>query len=348
MGLILVFDMDQTILDSSNPELFDKPYSPQGHLYLKKIIKEGLNWNIVNILKRAAKLRPSGKVTAICLLTNNSNATLVSAVDEVLYDETASKGKYKSYSTNVNDKTMPDKPYFFDSIMMRQHSSRPKTIDNNPPKRLVDILHMLAFLGISDPGAEAMKDIYFFDDIGSHALRAEFNFMSSGKYKDHYIQITPPYRTGINDTTDYNPILHSLANLDKEQPTLPPIEKPLRSGPVITKFTIPKQYPTVEPYQPTGKYPTISKYPTVEPYNAQPPPLKRAQSFQTVGPSVYKPSNVRLPQEQTIHKKPTVPRASLMNAFKPPSSAATGGSRTRASRKTRARHGRRRLTRRRK
>jgi len=220
---------------------------------------------------------------------------------------------------------------------MRQHSSRPKTIDNNPPKRLVDILHMLAFLGVSDPGSEAMKDIYFFDDIGSHALRGEFNFMSSGKYKDHYIQITPPYRSDTDDTTDYKPILHTLANLDKEQPTLPPIAKPLRSGPVITKFTIPKQYPTVEPYQPG------------------PPPLRRYPSFQTIGkfpsagPTIYNPSsNLRVPQEQTIHKKPSVSRPSLMNTFKPPSSADIGGSRTKRSRKTRTRYGRRRLTRRRK
>ena len=330
--------MDQTILDSSDPYLFKIPNGPEEYTVLKERIRQGLNWNIINIIKRAVKLRPSGKVTAICLLTNNSSTILVSAVDEVLYDETGSKGKYKSYKGNANDRTMPDKPYFFDSIMMRQHSSRPRTIDNNPPKRLVDIITMMKFLGVKDTGIETMKDIYFFDDIGSHALRGEFNFMSEGKYKDHYIQITPPYSRDIDDTTDYNPILHALANLDNEQPTLSPIPKSLRRGPVITHYTIPRQYPTVEKYQPTAKYPVVEKY------QAQPPPLRKPQSFQSMatsaGPILYNTSsiepNLRVPpQEKTIHKKPNISRPPLMNAFKPPSSAAKTVNKKGGSRKTR-------------
>lgn len=325
MGLILVFDMDQTILDSSDRYLFERPATPEAHVILKEKIRLGLNWNVVNIIKRAAKLRPD-KVSAICLLTNNSSTILVSAVDEVLYDETGSKGKYKTYRGNANDRTMPDKPYFFDSIMMRQHSSRPKTIDNNPPKRLIDVLNMLNFIGIQ-AGPDSIKDVYFFDDIGTHALRPEFNFMSDGKYKDHYIHITPPYRTGVLDTTNYNPILHALANLDMEQPTLPPLPKSFRRD-----YTIPRQ-PQAQ---------------------IQPPPLRKLQSLPSMPPSPpnrYRPrSNTRVnennlqlpppPQEQSVRKKESRVRSSLLGAFAPPSK---GG-----SRKTRARHRRGRLTRRRK
>lgn len=326
MGLVLVFDMDQTILDSSDRYLFERPATPEAHVILKEKIRLGLNWNVVNIIKRAAKLRPSGKVSAICLLTNNSSTILVSAVDEVLYEETGSKGKYKTYRGNANDRTMPDKPYFFDSIMMRQHSSRPKTVDNNPPKRLVDVLNMLNFIGI-EAGPDSIKDVYFFDDIGTHALRPEFNFMSEGKYKDHYIQITPPYHTGVVDTTNYNPILHALANLDMEQPSLPALPKSLRRD-----YTIPRQL--------QGQW------------NKQAPPLRKLQSLPSMPPppnryrarsnTKVNENNLQLPpppQDQSVHKKPTVPRTSLMNAFKPP----TGG-----SRKTRTRHRRGRLTRRRK
>jgi len=96
MGLILVFDMDQTILDSSDPYLFERPPTPEAHIILKEKIRLALNWNVVNLMKRAAKLRPSGQVSAICLLTNNSSTILVSAVDEVLFEETGSKGKYKT------------------------------------------------------------------------------------------------------------------------------------------------------------------------------------------------------------------------------------------------------------
>lgn len=313
MGLVLVFDMDQTILDSSDPYLFERPNTPEAHVILKEKIRQGLNWNVVNIIKRAAKLRPD-KVSAICLLTNNSSTILVSAVDEVLYEETGSKGKYKTYRGNANDRTMPDKPYFFDSIMMRQHSSRPKTIDNNPPKRLLDVLNMLEFIGIK-AGPDSIKDVFFFDDIGTHALRPEFNFMSDGKYKDHYIQITPPYRTDIIDKTDYNPILHTLANLDKEQPTLPPLPKSFRRGPVITYYRLPKTSP--------GKLPSYS-----------PPPLTayRGRSNTRVNNN-----NLTLPpplQEQSVRKKPSFARASLIDAFNPPNGR--GG-----SRKTRKRDNRR-------
>lgn len=317
MGLVLVFDMDQTILDSSDPYLFERPNTPEAHVILKEKIRQGLNWNVVNIIKRASKLRPD-KVSAIYLLTNNSSTILVSAVDEVLYEETGSKGKYKTYRGNANDRTMPDKPYFFDSIMMRQHSSRPKTIDNNPPKRLVDVLNMLHFIGIK-AGPDTIKDVFFFDDIGTHALRPEFNFMSDGKYKDHYIQITPPYRTDLTDRTDYNPILHALANLDKGQPTLPPLPKSFRRGPSITYYKIPR---TTAPLPSAGPPP-----PT--PYRDRSNAKVNANNLGLPPP----------PQEQSVHKKPTLARASLMNAFKPPNPK--GG-----SRKTRKRNGCSRFTRR--
>ena len=327
MGLVLVFDMDQTILDSSDPYLFERPPTPEAHIILKEKIRLALNWNVVNLMKRAAKLRPSGQVSAICLLTNNSSTILVSAVDEVLYEEIGSMGKYKTYRGNANDRTMPDKPYFFDSIMMRQHSSRPKTVDNNPPKRLIDVLNMLQFIGI-EAGPESIKDIYFFDDIGTHALRPEFNFMSDGKYKDHYIQIVPPYNKYLEDTTDYRPILHALAALDREQPQLPNIKSKFRHSTYrkpLSVQTLPRG--TVYTY---GKPNASGKLPSAPPV---PPTPYRNRSNTRVNEN-----NLGLPpppQEQTIRKK-TVARSSVMNAFK-------GG-----SRKTRKRNWRRRLTRRRK
>jgi len=313
MGLILVFDMDQTILDSSDPYLFERPAGPEALVILKRKIKESLNWNVVNIIKRAAKLRPD-KVSAICLLTNNSSYILVSAVDEVLYEETGSKGRYKTYRGNVNDQGMPprDKPYFFDSIMMRQHSTRPKTIDDNPPKRLLDVLNMMRYIGIKDDGIETMKDVYFFDDIGTHNLRAEFNFMSDGKYKDHYIQITPPYNKSLKDRTDYRSVLHALASLDRQQPELPPIASPLRRGPAITYYRIPK---------------TSGKLPSAPLPSAGPPP---PTPYRNRSNTRVNENNLQLPpppQEQSVHKKPTIGRTSLMGAF------SRGGTKSRKTRK---------------
>lgn len=210
MGLILVFDMDQTILDSSDPYLFERPNTVEGRRLLKIKIKESLNWNVVNILSRASYLRPD-KVSAICLLTNNSSTILVNAVDEVLREIIGLPGRFK---TNIN----PGKEYFFDYIMMRQHPSRPVTVDNNPPKRLIDIINMTKYLKMEGSAMDFMKDTYFFDDIPTHVLRSEFNFMYDGKYKDHYITITPPFKKDLPDKTNYDPVLLALSKLDGESP----------------------------------------------------------------------------------------------------------------------------------
>jgi hypothetical protein len=207
MGLTLVFDMDQTILDSSDPYLFQ---TPSDQSLFEREIKKRLNWNIVNILKRAVKLRPD-KVTSIFLLTNNSFLFLVAALDKVLRELTMSTGRYRG------DNGLPTKDYFFDSIMMRQHSSRPKTVDDNPPKRLQDIINMISPTDALD-SLETLKNTYFFDDIDAHVLKSEFDNIGKG---DHYIHITPPYKKGVPDTTNYRPVLEALSLLDGEPAEFP-------------------------------------------------------------------------------------------------------------------------------
>jgi len=218
MGLILVFDMDQTILDSSDPYLFERPDTPEGRARVRQIISESLNWNVVNILKRAVRLRKSDKVSAICLLTNNSSTILVAAVDDVLLEITGSSGRYDRF----REDGLPEKSYFFDSIMMRQHASRPKTPDNNPPKRIEDIYTMV--------GDVNLEDVYFFDDM-EHELRKTL----SADNATHYIRIEPPYSKFTFDRTRYQSVLEALSRLDGVPPILPepplplaaPIAKPL-------------------------------------------------------------------------------------------------------------------------
>lgn len=273
MGLILVFDMDQTILDSSDPYLFNRPSGPDAYKgqLMKDKIKEALNWNVVNIMRRAADLRPSGKVSAICMLTNNSSTIMVSAVDEVLNEIIGSKGRYKTYSGNSSSDAMPEKTYFFDSIMMRQHKSRPQVYD--PPKRLIDILNMMQYLGIKDDGINTLRDIYFFDDIGKHNLRAEFNFMADGKYDNHYIQITPPYSKHFSDQTRYDSILEALSELDGKPPKLPMLPAKPQQSTMGTFHSTP--HPVEPPYLNLNKPPQES---TVHKKNSKRPSILSAFS----------------------------------------------------------------------
>jgi len=290
--------MDQTILDSSDPYLFERPNTPEAHVILKQKIRDALNWNVVNILRRAARLRPSGKVSAIFLLTNNSSRILVSAVDEVLFEETGnSRGKFRILRDDGDE--MPDKHYFFDYIMMRQHHTRPKTVDNNPPKRVVDILNMMQYMGING-SINSVKDIYFFDDIGTHNLRAEFNFLSDGKYKDHYIQINPPYKRYSYDRTSYLPVLYALSALDSGDATLP-------------------ELPIIQPRTYVSRPMTVRR--TMGPLpSAPPPPLNLTVSGRPRSNTKVNADNLELPpppQEHSVRVKATTKRPTLLGAFAP-------------------------------
>ena len=42
MGIVLVFDLDQTILDSSDPYLFERPNTEEARVIIKQKIREAL------------------------------------------------------------------------------------------------------------------------------------------------------------------------------------------------------------------------------------------------------------------------------------------------------------------
>jgi len=220
MGIVLVFDLDQTILDTSDDRLFDGSLGPDE---IRELIKKNLNMNIVNLLIRTSELRPSGKVTAICLLTNNSSVKFVQLVDGVLKELTKSNG---SYGKKAVEDGFEAGEYFFDAIMTRNHSARPITASGSPPKRIEDINKMLEPFSTSF-GSATMGELFFFDDVPNHQILQTYKEV--GDFKENYIQIKPPYNKYTRDTTNYTPILRALSELDGGAPTLPeppPQQKP--------------------------------------------------------------------------------------------------------------------------
>lgn len=212
-GLILVLDMDQTIIDSD-------PFFKKDPLDHSKI-PEYLNMNLVNILLRAARLRPK-KVKAIFLLTNNSDKQFVANVDSAILDlSKGSTGKYNtSESKDPDADKMPQKPYFFDDIFTRNHPMRMTKVPglSHAVKDLHTVLQMIHTID-PDYHSDIMKNLFFFDDISQHKLHEEFINSSNGKYKDHYITISPPYKNDVEDKTDYKPILKALKKLEKRHVT---------------------------------------------------------------------------------------------------------------------------------
>jgi hypothetical protein len=214
MGLILVFDLDQTIVDTQDT-FFNKPRSMINTL--KEQIRPFLNENIVNLLIRASKLRHK-QVSAICLLTNNSDIVFISAVDSLLRELCNSTGKYRyNNEDDLYSYYMPIKDYFFDAIMPRDHSMRSSlTKSVKDVKVMMDILNEKIVL----------DDIYFFDDM-PHVMDSEIK---------NSIKIQPAFVRNIKDLTDYTPILERLSAIDGQPAELPMLTLPT----VQTVQTVPR------------------------------------------------------------------------------------------------------------
>lgn len=167
-GLVLVWDMDNTLSGE----------------YSDRIT---LNPNAIRILQKALDAKRTGTVSAIFLLTNNSDIHYIEKVRIELL-------KRLGLAENIPS------PAPFDYIMPRQHTNRPQSMD--PPKRLEDVEFMMR--EARKKTGNLANRTYFFDDIPTHVLRNEIP-------QDHYIQITPPFIAGLADHTDYSPIERSLS-----------------------------------------------------------------------------------------------------------------------------------------
>jgi hypothetical protein len=224
-GLILGFDLDQTLIDShglTDADLVDYPTA-------KQFIKTHINNTILDtILRPALELRRLGYVNAIVLLTNNNGRDYVSYVCKYIADHLSGAGIFKRIRDTPSGNSEMSKiagvnSYFFDYVMVRQHASRSKIPD--PTKSLADIKYMIDAINEyrSSEGLNLIKTndlqsrTYFFDDREHHIIRDEIG--------ENYIQITGPdyypypnnkinkgFVQGKADTTYYTPILLVLRN----------------------------------------------------------------------------------------------------------------------------------------
>jgi len=170
-GLVLVWDMDNTIV---------------GNYYdvLNKSNKEVLhfNKNAVAVLEAAVIARAQRKVSAILMLTNNSDKFFIDHVHNKL-------------------KARLDVPYVFDYIMDREHDARP--LSDDPPKRLIDVEFMMEELGKSSYNLK--NRVFFIDDIPDHMIINEIPL-------SHYINIFPRFEPNVQDKTNFKPLLDAISS----------------------------------------------------------------------------------------------------------------------------------------
>jgi hypothetical protein len=212
MGLVLVFDMDQTLIDSSTGF---KNISDEN---LITEIKIAMNMDMINkVLKSAAHQRERGKVDAIVMLTNNSDKIFAAWISMLIAEILNSRSKYEPMYVNpeldvvyTDSKPRKSLDSFFDYIMWRGHSSRPDIEDT--PKRIQDVKYMMEKLTLSTENLE--QRTYFFDDRTDHLIGADFDRFGLG---EHYIviksnrpELAEGFSKGAPDIPDYTPILKAL------------------------------------------------------------------------------------------------------------------------------------------
>jgi len=175
-GLILVFDLDETIVNTTKPLKF--------------------NPEILKILTVASSIRGQG-VDAIFLLTNNGDDKYVDEINKGL-------ARITDYD---NDK-------FFDAVMTANHMFRTLE-DDYPIKHLQDIkILMSAARKPFRTNEDLMSRTYFFDDQ-EHVIQHEMEDNFDGKYANHYIKITPGFTGKEDDITDYTAINSAIRNIQR-------------------------------------------------------------------------------------------------------------------------------------
>lgn len=181
---VLVFDLDGTI--AGNYVNF------RNNKANKTIADIQINPRILEVLRLADVARRQGRIDGIYLLTNNSDIFYIFMVQYIIGKMISGASREEVNSGNGRNMRVYD---FFDDVMSRNDNRRPFAADGNPPKRLEDVRKMVEENGKSTEGLAGR--VYFFDDIPDHEIRREI-LPEGGKY----IQIIPPFKTGVRDETD--------------------------------------------------------------------------------------------------------------------------------------------------
>ena len=176
-GIILVWDLDQTLISGPNIE--------------------NINENALTIMHEAFE---SPKFTANLMLTNNGNEKFITMAQIALrdkynqmFDESQRFSLFSITYNSVTNGRVPD-----NTVPVAERTPGHKA------KRLEDVANMLINLGLSTDNLAPR--VFFFDDLPRHVIRTQIP-------AENYIQITPPFNTVAADDTNYAPVRAFLAQV---------------------------------------------------------------------------------------------------------------------------------------
>ena len=193
---VLVWDLDQTLVGN----YFDteKPDHPAPIL----------NKRAIHTLHLALKAKEQDLVSAILMLTNNSDDGFISYIHQALVD------KINEYPERAGAPITT----IFDGIRDATHPARIDDETGWPAKRVEDVRQMLDELGLDTDGL--VNRILFFDDIPHHILSREIP-------PENYIVISPPFKSNYTDTPGkYKPVWRLLL-----ESTSSPVTQTLATAP---------------------------------------------------------------------------------------------------------------------
>lgn len=187
-GLILVFDLDQTLVATNKHirQHFTRKRGFYRESWLPKK-KPELNPELVEILRIALEKKKSGDVYAIFLLTNNSDPVFLRNVVRTLEKKLQTKHLFDSMLTaeeNEPRDTPKGKPLNYSSKSIRDIY------------RLLDRMEKTTDAEQRYEKEELLKRVVFFDDNPDHVIRREMFIAGVPK---QYITISPPFM-GISET----------------------------------------------------------------------------------------------------------------------------------------------------
>jgi hypothetical protein len=178
-GLILGFDLDQTLIDSHSLISADNRSWKADPAYLGDAIRCTLNYKLIDdVIVPAIETRGNG-VDAILLLTNNGDEKFVQKVCSVIVWYLKVKG--------MSDKQIKNK-FMFDDIMTRNNKQRDPagTKSMYDIEMMIDRINRRLLPGQHPLSTENLLErTYFFDDNQGHVIKIQLE--AAGRPGQYYL-----------------------------------------------------------------------------------------------------------------------------------------------------------------
>lgn len=166
--IVLVFDMDQTLIDTNK----DSGIAMKDNTKIPSLLNTRL---LKEVISPAVRLRNQGRNIAILVLTNNEDNAYIKAVMSEINNRISDlhirsnlqvRDNIKNFNQYLNEMTRP----VFDVYMSRNTLGR---VGKGPDKRLKDVESMLQTAGIPYDIKQLVSTTYMFDDRSDHVISSE-------------------------------------------------------------------------------------------------------------------------------------------------------------------------------